>query len=222
MIEDAPACPRCAGRMRRVASRYGPFWSCFQWPSCAGKRPIAAPIVEPVWATLYTDASYHDVEGGGWAIYARSVHGKLLRHGRCPDYTRHSHHAELAAIFSGLYFVHRAWGAQIAGVLVRSDCQGAMKAAAPTAPLSPDAGTQRLQTRIRSLLESSGYALDFSWVKGHQRATAGVPAWVNRECDRLARVGRRLPRAVAAPSPAAAVEERDGAGTEQIGTGDLS
>jgi len=151
-----------------------------------------------MWVTCYTDASFSAQDGAGWAIWLRSDLGRVVRRGRCPDYVRDSTAAELAAIFAAVYVACLTWPSSVRGVLVRSDCQGALALADPAARLSKDRHLRRLQDKLRSLLSERRIALRCAWVKGHQKTSQSVSAYLNNRCDVLANEVRRArcPRGV--------------------------
>ena len=146
-----------------------------------------------MWITSYTDASFQRKTGGAWAVWLRSSAGRAVRQGACPSYVRDSNAAELSAIYAGVYMACRIWPSTT-GVLICSDCQGALAAAKSAASLSLDPAIRRLQLHLRELLNTKRIELSFKWVKGHQRASASTPAWLNNQVDRLAGSTRRAAR----------------------------
>lgn len=138
-----------------------------------------------MWVTCYTDASFHRSAGGTWAVWVRSDRGRIVRSGDCPTYARDSVVAELSAIYAGIYLILREWGRAVRGIRIRSDCQGALALAA--APSERNVAARRLHQKIHAIAKAHGVELDLAWVKGHQPRKSGVRAWLNAECDRLAR-----------------------------------
>lgn len=143
-----------------------------------------------MWVTCYADASFVRRGTASWAVWLRSAEGRHVQSGPCPHYVRTSHQAELSALYAGVYLALRLWPSA-RGVLLCSDCQGALLSARQDSRLSRDPATRRLQEKLRALLERSGVAIELRWVRGHQRANQGTAAWLNRACDRLARKERR-------------------------------
>lgn len=132
--------------------------------------------------TLYCDASWNSSKNvGGWAVWLRSSHGRIVRSGECPDYCDSSTVAELAAIFAGLHIATESW-ADTSKVLVRSDCTGALSAIRNKPRV---ASMVRLHRKISQLKVLSGIAIEDRWVKGHQ-FSGEVEAYVNNRVDRLA------------------------------------
>jgi len=43
---DSPACPVCAGPMRRRTGKFGEFWSCQNYPACKGTRNISRAVAK--------------------------------------------------------------------------------------------------------------------------------------------------------------------------------
>ena len=146
-----------------------------------------------MWITSYTDASFEQNVGGAWAVWLRSDEGRAIRRGVCPAYVRDSSAAELSAIYASIYLACRIWPSTT-GVLVCSDCQSALAAAAPWAPLSAMPAMRRLQQRLRELASAKCLSLRFKWVKGHQPMNASTAAWLNNQVDRLAGSTRRAAR----------------------------
>ncbi|MGK3992125.1 RNase H family protein [Sorangium sp. So ce1024] len=167
------------------------------------------------WVTCYTDASFGP-SGAGWAVWARSVEGRVVRRGACPGYVKSSLEAELAAIFAGVFVACRTWGARVGGVVVRTDCQAAIHL------LTTDAvrprtqkrwpGAMRLRAKIQDLVKERGIGLELRWVMGHQPSNS-VQAYLNRACDKLAtkarkRAGAPVPPQASPESAAAAPPRR--------------
>lgn len=123
-------------------------------------------------------------------MWLRSDVGRIVQYGKCPDYVRDSTDAELAAILVGLHVAIMKWP-QTEGVKVYSDSTGAIHLASRGSNLAQKPSTQRLQLKIRNILDSYGVALKFQWVKGH-RTDKTVKAYLNGICDRLAKRARKL------------------------------
>jgi ribonuclease HI len=143
-----------------------------------------------VWVTVYADASFNPVEGGGWGVWVRSERGRFVRRGKCPPYVKTSGEAELAAIYAGVCLALRAWKGEVRGFFVRSDSQEALFHAVPAAPLSRAPAVRRLQQKLRELL-GPRIEVHAKWVKGHQKPSNGTAAYLNAACDKLAKRGRR-------------------------------
>lgn len=147
-----------------------------------------------MWVTCYTDASFSERHGGGFGVWLRSYLGRVVRSGRCPRYVKSSTDAELSAIYAGVFLALRAWPSRVAGVLVCTDCQAAIDLARPGSALAPRKAARRLQRRLWALLDESHVELDLRWVKAHQKPTTSTRAYLNHQCDRLARRGRKRRR----------------------------
>lgn len=145
-----------------------------------------------MWVTCYTDASFRPRFGGGWAVWLRSSEGRLVRNGVCPSYVNDANAAELAAIFAGIYLARREWPTTT-GVLLCSDSMVALGACATDAPLHKSPALRRLQKRIRAV--AAGVELRTKWVKGHLPTSMGTHAWLNNQCDALAKQRRPRTRA---------------------------
>jgi len=155
-----------------------------------------------MWVTLYTDASWHpERREGGWAVWAKSELGRIVRSGTCPEYTSSAMHAELAAIYAGIFLVLKMWGEQVEGIQVRSDSQQALEAVRRGAAPSKDPVMRRLQDKVQELVRGRVY-LRPRWVKGHRNPNGDVTAWLNAHCDREAKRARKRLDSALAPSPA--------------------
>lgn len=143
-----------------------------------------------MWVTCYADASFGDGRGA-WAVWLRCSEGRAIRRGPCPSYVKDSNAAELAALFAGVHISIALWGERVTGISLRSDCKGALDLAAPDAPLHRKPAFRRLQEKLRATALAHGIELERRWVKGHQPVGSGAAAYLNRECDRLARKTRR-------------------------------
>ncbi len=146
-----------------------------------------------VWVTCYADASFSR-KGGAWAVWLRCERGRIVRNGTCPRYVKDANAAELAALFAGMYVATSTWGSDVRGISLRSDSQAAIGLADPSATLARRDSYRRLQTKIRELVSSHSLELDLRWVRGHQPIANGTIAYLNRECDRLAKRARRAAR----------------------------
>lgn len=146
-----------------------------------------------MWVTSYTDASFERKAGGAWAVWLRSDAGRAVHRGACPPYVRDSNAAELSAIYASVYLACRIWPSTT-GVLICSDCQSALAAAEPSAPLSWASAIRRLQQRLREVVNTEHLELRFKWVKGHQSANTSTSAWLNNQVDHLAGSTRRAAR----------------------------
>ncbi len=155
-----------------------------------------------MWVTLYTDASWHPGRReGGWAVWARSELGRIVRSGACPSYTQSAAHAELAAVYAGIFLVVKKWGEQVEGIQVRSDNQQALEAVQRGAAPAKDPVMRHLQQMIEELVRGRVY-LRPRWVKGHRNPNGDVTAWLNAHCDREAKRARQRAESAPEPSPA--------------------
>jgi ribonuclease HI len=131
---------------------------------------------------LYVDASYCPETGAaGWAAWVRSDVGRVQRAGVLPAYVEHSLHAELAAVFAGLYVAKRAWP-ELPAVLVRTDCQGILAHITRESEEPADPVLRRLRERI----DSVGVVVTAAWVRGHAGGKH-TASWLNCWCDAQAR-----------------------------------
>jgi len=160
--------------------------------------PLRSTAPTRFWVTCYTDASFRP-KGAGWAVWLRSLAGRVLRRGPCPPYVKNSLDAELSAIFAGVYVAWRTWGGAVRGVVIRTDCQSAIDLLSGVTISARFRrrwpGTIKLCTKIRAFADEHDIELDLRWVKGHQKGNT-VQAYLNKECDRLAgEVAKRSARA---------------------------
>jgi ribonuclease HI len=162
------------------------------------RTPLRSSLDHRFWITCYADGSFRP-EGAGWAVWLRSVKGRVVRQGPCPPYVKRSLEAELAAIFAGLIIARRTWGDAVRGAIIRTDCLEAINLLS-TFEMRDRVrrrwpGTLVLCTKIRELVVAHGVELDLRWVKGHQR-TNSVQAYLNNACDK--RAGEAAKRGAAA------------------------
>lgn len=135
--------------------------------------------------TLYTDASYSShTEEGGWGVWARSDHGRLIKSGACPDYVSDSNDAELAAMFAGIHLIGQNWPGT-KRILICSDSQVALGWVMDEKRIVRRPGTARLQKKIRKVCIEHGFAITPRWVKGHTGAST-TQAYLNAKCDEFA------------------------------------
>lgn len=144
--------------------------------------------------TCYTDASYDDVNGGGWALWAKSDLGRKIEYGKLPSNVKNSVQCELAAILIGLHVCVTTWPGS-SWVEIKSDCLEAVKHAKPSSKLSKKRSIRRFQLKIRRVIREScdpyDTTVDFRWVPGHNDAR-NAKGYLNRRCDALANVAREL------------------------------
>lgn len=162
---------------------------------CATRRRIRGARV----GTCYADASFSKNGGGAWAVWLRSLEGRVVRRGPCPRYVKDSVSAELAALFAGVHLAVSRWGSRVRGVSLRSDCMGALDYADPAAPLARNKAVRRLQQKLRELTAAHGLEVERRWVKGHQPRDRSTAAYLNGACDRLARKTRRAKKTLRRP-----------------------
>lgn len=154
--------------------------------------PTEPPEWDPdAWVTVHADASYGP-QGGGWAVWVRTKAGRVVRSGVCPGYIKHSGHAELSAIFAGIHVAVTCFP-KCLGVLVRSDCQEALRHLERRTEKSRDPAVQRLRDKVVEALGTRW--LRIKWVKGHGRGEK-TDSYVNNTCDRMARKARKSGRGV--------------------------
>lgn len=139
--------------------------------------------------TLYTDASFHHAHKyGGWAVWARSEYGRLVKSGPCPEYVDDSNDAELAAMYAGIYLISQHWP-DTERILICSDSQTALEWVLDKPRRKDRTGTNRLQKKIRHLCIKHRLSITPRWVKGHSKAGT-AQAYLNRRCDELAKAAR--------------------------------
>jgi ribonuclease HI len=143
-----------------------------------------------MWVTCYTDASFVPRRGGRWAVWLRCDSGRLKRSGACSDAIRTSTNAELAAIAAGIQLALRTWGGTIRGIEVRCDCRAAL-AIAEGSGRARNPTAQQLHNRIQRQLREYDVTLKCGWVKAHQPSGASRAAFLNNQCDAMARGRRR-------------------------------
>ena len=139
-----------------------------------------------MWVTCYTDASFAPVRGGRWAVWLRCDRGRLKRSGACPDVIRTSTTAELAAIAAGVQLALRTWGHHVQVIDVHSDCRAAIAIAEGTGR-ARDPTALQLYERIQRQLREHDAKLKLGWVKAHQPSGASRAAFLNNQCDAMAR-----------------------------------
>lgn len=138
-----------------------------------------------MWTTLYTDASFYpDSKQGGWAIWARSELGRMIRSGSCPQYVVDSNDAELCAMYAGIYLVGKHWP-QTERILICSDSTTALSLLKYRERSSREVPA-RLQGLVQGVCSQHGFKLVPRWVKGHSSANT-IQAYLNNKCDEFAR-----------------------------------
>jgi len=140
------------------------------------------------WVTAYVDASCI-ARKGAWSAWLR---GSAQRHqlsGLCPRAVKTSTEAEFFAVYAAVFRATRLWGAELEGILVKSDCRGALAWSVRGARLEGKKRrvARRIHGRLWRLVDEAGIELDTAWVRGHQQPDAGVGAWLNHRVDRGAR-----------------------------------
>jgi len=116
-----------------------------------------------------------------------------VRSGPCPTYVTTSTSAELAAIWAAIDLALDEWGGEIETIGVKSDCRAALAMADGSGRARSNAA-QQLQRRIHKLLRAHQVELRCDWVKAHQEPGSGKEAYLNNQCDQLARARRRRRR----------------------------
>lgn len=140
--------------------------------------------------TCYTDASFAPGRGARWAIWLRCDDGRLVRSGACSESIRTSTNAELAAIATGVQLALATWGDSVCVIDVHSDCRAAL-AIADGSGRARNPTALRLHQRIQRQLRQHDVTLRCGWVKGHQPSGASRAAFLNNQCDALARGRKR-------------------------------
>lgn len=139
--------------------------------------------------TLYTDASFHhETKNGGWAVWARSDRGRIVKSGPCPGYVDDSNDAELAAMFAGIYLIGQNWS-DTNRILICSDSQTALRWVLDN-ERSRRETTAKLQKMIRKQCIEHGFSITPRWVKGHSGAGT-TQAYLNAKCDEFAGIACR-------------------------------
>jgi hypothetical protein len=119
-------------------------------------------------------------------VWLRTEHGRLKRSGACSDSIRTSTNAELAAIAAGIQLALRTWGDTVQVIDVRSDCRAALAIAEGTGR-ARNATALQLHERIQRQLRQHAVELRCGWVKAHQPSGASRAAFLNNQCDAMAR-----------------------------------
>ena len=144
-----------------------------------------------MWVTAYVDASYRHDHGGGWSIWLRSELGRHVTDGKCEPSVRDSLAAEFEAIIRAVEHAREKWPST-SGVLIRSDCEGALFLADANRPASKDPVRRAMQERLRkALTEPHKIRLRLTWVKSHRNPKNGVAAYLNNQVDKRSRKARQ-------------------------------
>lgn len=155
------------------------------------ERLRAAPPPQELrrgWIAAYTDASWHnDDRRGGFALWIRTDHLRIVRSGPTPAKVRSSLHAEAAAVFAAVHTA-RSFFPHVRGMTIKTDCQAVVHAFDRNA--CSDRLVNEWMGRCRELARAAGIALRLEWVKGHQPRRRSTGAWLNGEVDELARQAR--------------------------------
>ena len=139
------------------------------------------------WVTVHADASYSQQTGQGtWAVWVKTAAGRVVLSGECPDYIKNAHHAELAAIYAGIHLAVANFP-HVGGILVRSDCQPALRDVEKIGV--PDKNSVITTLREKIAAAAGGRTIRTKWVKGHNGGGTRE-SWVNNACDRMARAAR--------------------------------
>lgn len=136
------------------------------------------------WIAAYTDASWHEGDKrGGFGLWIRTDHVRIVRSGPTPDKVRSSLHAEAAAVFAAVHTASALFP-RVRGMTVRTDCQAVVVAYCRNACSDPL--VREWMARCRKLAREGGVDLRITWVKGHQSRKKSVGAYLNNEVDDLA------------------------------------
>jgi ribonuclease HI len=140
-----------------------------------------------MWVTLYTDASFHQEDGGSWACWLRSDLGRDISKGVCPPHVIDSNLAEMHAILEGITRARAIWG-NLVGILVKTDSQTAVDVLKYRAPRPRRSDYAKIQKLVVEAL-APNIMIRVRWTPGHQRPNT-TAAWINGRVDSLAREAR--------------------------------
>lgn len=167
--------------------------------------------------TMFADASVQPkIRSAGWGFWIKGDgRSALSAGGHIPQFTSDTSVAELEAILSGLSFAQEQdyFLPADSSILIQSDCSPALAALralrpeiavsahAESAPIHPrrkklKSREQSVVDRIFAVTDGVGLTIAVRHVRGHK--TGDGRNWVNRHCDKLAKMGAR---AGAAPAP---------------------
>lgn len=172
----------------------------------------AAPPAARGFVTLFADASFsHQTRAAGWAAWAKGREGGAGLTWSGPLKTAaNSQQAEFFALVNGIACADRAGllPADEFVLMLQSDCLEALATIRwllPGVRDMPAAGGRRVAAAKRpsrlmrdcaglewlaAFAQRPGLQIVVRHVKGHQQG-GGARAWVNNECDRLAKAARK-------------------------------
>lgn len=139
-----------------------------------------------MWVTCYTDAGWHPSHNiGAWAYTLKCDQGSYTKSGNSPSWVSCSNTAEMSAIIAGVYRAVRHFEG-VVGVGVRTDSMTAisyLKTAQDEDSLSRKDWVI-LRRRLYRILDKYNCRVNFTHVKGHQRASS-TQAYLNNKMDRM-------------------------------------
>ena len=162
-------------------------------PKLIAANKALSPIKgEERWLTGYTDASYKiepPGQGGGYGLWVRDSHTRILRSGPCPDWVACSNDAELCGVFAAIHTAMTRLHSEWANIMViKTDSQAVARWFGWRSPRTSIPRTpERLDLVVRGLeaATSRGIRLVVTWVKGH-RGKRDTSAYLNTMVDKLA------------------------------------
>lgn len=136
--------------------------------------------------SLFTDASLCGAKFvGGWAAWAKSERGSLLKSGRFKDKMEGSYEAEMFAVANGIHAVTNSSIFQKGDdILLQCDNLGVIKTL--RGDQGPKGARVREAVRVINEFTLDGGRLITKHIKAHI-GTKTKRTWVHNECDKLAR-----------------------------------
>lgn len=154
-------------------------------------------VPEPVFMSGYADASFKadpPDQGGGWGIWVRDHHTRVVRSGVCPEWVESSVQAEFCAVWAAIYTALTHLDTQRCNILViKTDCQEVAKyfGWSQNQQTPSDPNVVRICLKAYEMAKSHGIKLVVKWVRGHQRKSKdNVPGYLNDRVDELASKAR--------------------------------
>ena len=157
------------------------------------------PEGQEVWLAGYSDASYSHQGGrhsGGWGLWVRDDHHRILRMGPCPDWIQNVQHAELCGVVAALHTAMSHLNRTAANIMVvKTDNQGVAKwfgwrGRRGEQYVFPD--DDRVVDLLLQVYEQAAMheiRMIVTWRKGHQKNDS-TEGYLNHRVDRLAHEGR--------------------------------
>lgn len=144
-----------------------------------------------MWVTAYVDASWcPNTKAAGWAVWLRCNLGREVMSGSFTS--KSSLEAEVVAAILGVKLAVEKFPT-VESVLVKTDCDGAKQLLEGKKPR--DSRLQQMRRKLIAFREESTVRVKVEWTKGHDSGP-GVPAYINRRVDQLARKEMKKARGV--------------------------